>query len=65
MSLTIHWSQRPCLSHFVLTHELRQAWLRLSFDVSHQKQLEKQRAFCISVTYEHSSRNRVGNRTAF
>jgi hypothetical protein len=33
MSLTRHWSQRPCLSHFVLAHELRQAWSRLSFDV--------------------------------
>ncbi len=39
MSPTRHWSQRPCLSHFVLTHELRQAWSRLSFDVR-QKEMK-------------------------
>ncbi len=37
MSLTRHWSQDGCLSQIVLTHDLRQATVWLSFDVRHSE----------------------------
>jgi hypothetical protein len=37
MSLTKRWSQDDCLSHIVLAHALRQATVRLIFDVRQKK----------------------------